>query len=327
LWLSGDHVSDMSDAAGTLWLDVAARDWSDEMLAATGLDRSQMPALIEGTAASGRLRLALTRRWGMKSAPSIAGGGGDNAASACGIGAVRPGDGFISIGTSGVIFVSSDGYRPNTDGAVHTFCHAIPRTWHQMGVILSAGSSFDWLAAATRSRVADLFRDLDSTADGPGDVVFLPYLSGERTPHNDATMRGAFIGLAHGSDRAALSRAVAEGVGFAFRDCLKALAEAGTHLDALTAVGGGSRSAAWLQALADILEVRIDLPEDGDRGAAFGAARLGLIAADGGSVVDVCRPPRIVKSFAPDASRAQNYRQAWRRYRAMYPALKEALAA
>src|SRR5690606_21657250 len=145
LLLTGEAIEDMSDAAGTLWLDVGKRDWSDELLGVTGLERSHMPRLAEGTAPAGELKPDLAARWGMTGPVVVAGGAGDNAAAACGIGAVRPGEGFVSLGTSGVLFVSNERFSPNTEGAVHAFCHDIPNSWHQMGVILSATDSLNWL--------------------------------------------------------------------------------------------------------------------------------------------------------------------------------------
>ncbi len=177
LWLSGDHATDMSDASGTSWLDVANRKWSDELLAATGVSVNNMPKLFEGTEATGTLRAELARRWGMGEGVVIAGGAGDNAASACGIGAVRPGGSFVSLGTSGVLFATTSSFRPNAASAVHTFCHALPRTWHQMGVILSATASLEWLAGITGRSAAELTQNL-GTLIAPGPVRFLPYLVG-----------------------------------------------------------------------------------------------------------------------------------------------------
>ncbi|MGL6211396.1 MAG: xylulokinase, partial [Paracoccaceae bacterium] len=144
LWLTGDHVAEMSDAAGTAWLDTGARDWSDDLLAATGLTRAQMPRLVEGSAVSGTLRAPLAERWGLPKGVVIAGGGGDNAASGVGVGVVKAGDAFVSLGTSGVLFAANDGYQPDPATAVHTFCHALPGTWHQMGVILAATDALNW---------------------------------------------------------------------------------------------------------------------------------------------------------------------------------------
>jgi xylulokinase len=326
LWLSGDCASDMSDSAGTSWLDVAKRDWSEDLLAATHLHRDQMPALHEGTEATGKLRGVLASRWGMAAPPVIAGGAGDNAASACGVGTVAPGAAFVSLGTSGVLFVSNEKFRPNAESAVHAFCHALPATWHQMGVILSAAASLEWLAQIVGTDAAALDAAVERDAKEEREpLFFLPYLSGERTPHNDAAARGAFVGLSHQTDRAALARAVMEGVAFAFADCLAALKAAGTNVERATAVGGGSRSRAWLKIVANVLNVPIDVPAEGDFGGAFGAARLGLIAAEGADPLAVCTPPKVEETVAPDPKAVEGYAAAFRRYRALYPAIRESL--
>lgn len=324
LLLSGEHVEDMSDAAGTLWLDVGKRDWSDELLAATGFTRSHMPRLVEGSAPSAVLKRELARRWGMSENVVIAGGAGDNAASACGIGAIRPGEGFVSLGTSGVLFVSNDRFRLNTEGAVHAFCHAIPDTWHQMGVILSATDSLNWLSHLTGRKQADLSAAAEAGFTGPGEEIFLPYLSGERTPHNNAGARGSFVGLSHLSDASKMAQAVMEGVAFAFRDSQRVLSDAGTKIDRLLAVGGGSKSALWLRLLATNLDMEIAVPEDGDFGGALGAARLGLCAAEGASPQSVMTMPPIRTVIAPDRSLSSAYSDQYARYRALYPAIEEA---
>ncbi len=324
LWLTGTHASDMSDSAGTSWLDVAKRDWADPLLAATHLQRDQMPALFEGTEPTGKLRAVLATRWGMD-APVVAGGGGDNAASACGVGTVAPGAAFVSLGTSGVLFVSNEKFRPNAASAVHAFCHALPNTWHQMGVILSAAASLEWLSEVTGASPGDLAQSVETHAPGEEPLFFLPYLSGERTPHNDTGARGSFVGLSHRTDHAALARAVLEGVAYAFADCLEALKAAGTTVERATAVGGGSRSHTWLTIIANVLNVPIDIPAEGDFGGAFGAARLGLLAAEGGDPIAVCAPPKINELIAPDPAAVETYHARFQRYRALYPAIKEAL--
>lgn len=325
LWLSGDHASDMSDSAGTSWLDVAKRDWSDELLAATHLRRDQMPALYEGTEVTGKLRKVLATRWGMTETPVVAGGAGDNAASACGVGTVAPGAAFVSLGTSGVLFVSNEKFRPNAASAVHAFCHALPNTWHQMGVILSAAACLEWLSNATGQSAAELSKAVANAAPTEERLFFLPYLSGERTPHNDTAARGSFVGLSHQTDRVHLARAVMEGVAFAFADCLAALKAAGTSVERAMAVGGGSRSRAWLQIIADVLDLPIDIPAEGDFGAGLGAARLGLIAAENSDPIAICKPPAVQESVTPDKAAVDQYRSAFERYRALYPAIREAL--
>jgi xylulokinase len=273
LRMTGDYASDMSDSAGTLWLDVAKRQWSDDLLAASDMDRGQMPELYDGSEATGRLTAAVARAWGMPKLPVVAGGGGDNAASACGIGAVVPGSAFLSLGTSGVLFVSNEKFRPNTDNAVHAFCHAVPGTWHQMGVILSAAASLEWLSGLLRVPAPKLTEALGTKLTGPSPAAFLPYLSGERTPVGDAQIRGLMMGLGHESDGKVLTHAALDGVAFAFRDCLEALKVAGSQVDRVTAVGGGSRSELWLRIIATVLGIPIDVPAAGDFGGAFGAAR------------------------------------------------------
>jgi xylulokinase len=323
-WLTGEYISEMSDSAGTSWLDTAARRWSPELLAATGLDQSHMPRLVEGTAPAGTLKRDIAARWGIAGTVTVAGGAGDNAASAIGAGTVKPGSAFVSLGTSGVLFAANASYLPNPASAIHTFCHALPGTWHQMGVILSATDSLNWLAQVTGRNAAALTGELGETLRAPTSASFLPYLSGERTPHNDALIRGAFAGLAHTSDRASLTQAVVEGVAFAFRDNLEALKAAGTALVRATAIGGGSRSAYWLKAIATALGIPIDIPADGDFGAAFGAARLGLIAADGADAVEICTPPATAATIEPDQKLADAFASAYARYRALYPAVKGA---
>lgn len=324
LLMTGDYVEEMSDASGTLWLDVGKRDWSDDLLAVTGLDRTHMPRLVEGSAPSGELKPELARRWGITGQVVVAGGAGDNAAAACGIGAIRPGDGFVSLGTSGVLFVSNDRFRPNTAGAVHAFCHAIPDTWHQMGVILSATDSLNWLSGVTGKKQAELSAAAEQSFKGPGEEIFLPYLSGERTPHNNAGARGSFVGLSHLSDTARLAQAVMEGVAFAFRDSQRVLADAGTSFGRILAVGGGSKSQLWLKLIATNLDTEIAIPEDGDFGGALGAARLGLCAAEGADPAAVMTMPGIKQVIAPDASLRAAYAAQYARYRALYPAIEEA---
>ena len=322
LWLTGEHISEMSDSAGTSWLDTGARKWSPELLAATGLSEKQMPLLVEGTEQAGKLRRELAAAWGISGDVVIAGGAGDNAASACGMGTVGEGHAFVSLGTSGVLFAANASYLPKPESAVHAFCHALPRTWHQMGVILSATDALNWYSHVAGKSAAELAGELGDKLKAPTGVTFLPYLSGERTPHNDAEIRGAFIGLGHESSRAVLTQAVLEGVTFAIRDNLEALKSAGTLVSRVTAIGGGSRSRYWLQSIATSLGVPVDIPADGDFGAAFGAARLGLIAATGADPLAVCTAPKTEETVEPVAALSDAYEVAYGRYRAAYPALK-----
>ena len=321
LWLTGDHVAEMSDAAGTAWLDTGARDWSDDLLAATGLSRAEMPRLVEGSAVSGHLRDALAARWGLPGAVVVAGGGGDNAASGVGVGVVRAGEAFVSLGTSGVLFAANDGYQPDPATAVHTFCHALPGTWHQMGVILAATDALNWYARLVGADAATLTGELGAL-QAPGKTCFLPYLGGERTPLNSASVRGGFTGLEHATDRQAATRAVLEGVTFAIRDCHDALAATGTRIDHLLAVGGGSKSDYWLAAIATALDVPVSVPVAGDFGGAFGAARLALMAATGAGA-EVATLPKISRVVMPDPALTAAFDTGHARFRAAQTALKD----
>ena len=322
LRLTGEALEDMSDASGTLWLDPARRDWSDAALAASGLARGQMPGLVEGSAPAGRLLPMLCERRGLRAAPVFAGGAGDNAATAIGLGAVRPGDAFLSLGTSGVLWVTTGRFAPNPASAVHAFAHAIPGTWHQMGVMLSAASCLAWWAGVVDRAPGDLLAELGDDPT-PGRLLFLPYLTGERTPANDPALRAVFAGLGAETTRAEMTRAVLEGVGHAVVDNRDALAAAGTEIDEIDLVGGGSRSRLWAQILADQLGISVHRVEEGEVGAAFGAARLARLAARGEPVDTVCRRPRRLESFHPDAARAALHYEARARWRRLAPFAKE----
>lgn len=323
LLLTGEHAEDMSDAAGTLWLDVAKRDWSDAALAATGLTRDHMPRLVEGSAPAGRLRPELQKRWNMTTAPAIAGSAGDNAAGAISLGAVNAGDAFVSLGTSGVLWATTAGFAPNPAEAVHAFCHCLPQTWHQMGVILSAASCFAWLAETLGTPEAQLLAGMAETPVRPSDVLFLPYLSGERTPHNDARIRGAFIGLSHETDRAVLVQSVMEGVAFALKDCLNALKAAGTKISSADVIGGGARSPLWRAIIANVLDLPLAEVTGAEVSGAFGAARLGRLAATGEAPADVCHKAPRGKTIQPDPILRDGYAASYSRYRKLYPHLKE----
>jgi len=304
LRLTGDYVTDASDAAGTLWLDVSKREWSDAMLAATGLDRSHMPRVVEGTQPAGRLRRELADRWGMDTVP-VAGGGGDNAAGAVGVGIVRHGQAMLSLGTSGVCFAVSDGFRSSPEQAVHSFCHALPDTWHLMSVMLNAASCLDVTARLTGfTDVPALLAEAEAQGLRKHGPMFLPYLTGERTPHNDAHVRGSFTHLGPDTERADLANATLEGVGLGLLDGLLAMESTGLVADEITVIGGGSRSAYWTQMLADILGKRLVLRAGGEVGPALGAARLARMAVEPGASIDeVCPMPAITAVREPDAAR------------------------
>jgi len=300
LRLTGEAASDMSDASGTGWLNVADRDWSEPMLAATGLNRGHMPRLVEGTEGSGRLRSEAAQQ--LQIPPVVvAGGGGDNAATAVGMGVVMPGQAFLSLGTSGVLFVVTDRFRPNPDKAAHAFCHCLPHRWHQMSVMLSAASALDWVAQLTGE--SDLPR-LVGAAQAKGlhrnAPYFLPYLSGERTPHNDPHARGVFFGLTSATTRDDLVLAVLEGVAFAFADGLDVLLEKGGYIGEIAVSGGGARLPYWGQIIAAALNRSLTYRAGSEVAAAVGAARLGRIAVTDETPQDICAAPPIAHVIEPD---------------------------
>lgn len=324
LMLTGEAVSDMSDAAGTLWLDVGKRDWSDTMLTATGLTRAHMPRLVEGSDVSAFVLPALCQRWGLPDRLPVAGGAGDNAASAVGMGLVRPGEGFVSLGTSGVVFVSGAAFQPNPARALHAFCHALPDRWHVMSVMLSAASAVTWatrtLGLGSEAELLAAAASLDDSelAHAP---LFLPYLSGERSPHNDPLATGAWLGLRASHRREHLAYAVAEGVGFGLLDGLQTIPAMTPALQTLSLVGGGSRSAWWAQLLADTFGLSLTVHQDSDSGGALGAARLAWLA-DGADLDTVCITPPIRQRFTPQAQRGSLLRERHGRFAALFPALQ-----
>ncbi|TLU66715.1 xylulokinase [Thalassotalea litorea] len=321
--MTGDYASDMSDSAGTLWLDVGKRSWSDEMLQACGLTQSHMPKLFEGNQPTGTLSAEIAKAWGMAEVP-VAAGGGDNAAGAAGIGVINPGDAFLSLGTSGVYFVANETYKPNPDGALHTFCHCIDNTWHQMSVILSAASCLSWVIKLTGADNETSFLEEISALNfsEPGQVMFLPYLTGERTPHNDPDAKGVFIGLTQSTDRAELGRAVLEGVAFAFADGQKSLLDAGTPINQVSVIGGGSKSPLWGKILASVLNQTLIYRNGGDVGPAFGAANLARLAVSNETAASVCTSGEIIQTIGPDAVMSEFYAKQWQTYQQLYRSLK-----
>ena len=236
-WLTGVITTEVSDASGSSWLDVGKREWSADLIEEGGLRLEQLPPVVEGSNVVGRVKADIAKEFGLPSEVSVVAGGADNACAACGIGALHEGEGFVSLGTSGVILIGKDSYAPEPASAVHTFCHAVSDKWYQMGVILAATDCLEWLAANLSSSAAELDAKLPPMASGPSPLMFLPYLSGERTPHNDADIRGAFVGLARGTKNEDLTQAVMEGVSFALRDCLEALRGTGSNPSSLNRSG------------------------------------------------------------------------------------------
>ena len=311
LRLTGEYATDMSDAAGMLWLDMARRDWNDDLLAATGLCRQQMPTLYEGPEIAGKLRADIARRFGLRTIPVMA-GAGDNAAGAIGMGVVQPGQAMLSLGTSGVFFVATNGFRANPAQGVHSFCHALPHTWHLMSVMLSAASCLDHTQRLTgQVDVQSLLTAAEQRGFADNAPYYLPYLNGERTPHNNPAAKAVFFGIDSGTESADLANATLEGVGQGLLDGIEAVEASGVVANEIVLVGGGSRSDYWAQMLANIINRPLVRREGGDFGPALGAARLARLGLDGGSIRESCPIPVSLGEFLPD--HVQHERHALRR--------------
>ncbi|WP_299726924.1 xylulokinase [uncultured Tateyamaria sp.] len=321
-WLTGRYATEMSDAAGTAWLDVGARAWSDELLALGGMSAAQMPDLLEGSDVVGEVQSARAGL-GLPATCKVIAGGADNAVAACGVGALGEGQGFVSLGTSGVVLSGRDTYAPLPASAVHTFCHAVPGRWYQMGVVLAATDSLNWLSRITGQSAQTLAAGAGEALQAPGPAKFYPYLSGERTPHNDAHVRAGFTGLDVATETADLTRAVMAGVSFALRDSFEALKATGAQLDTALAIGGGSRSDHWCAMLATTLNIPLERPAEGAFGAALGAARLAICGVTGAEPASIMTKPPIADIIHPQPDLVAAYDDAYRGFAAAYPTLKD----
>ncbi len=323
LKLTGAKVAEMSDGAGMLLMDVAKRRWSQAMLAACGIDESYLGRLIEGSEVSGEVTAAAAEELGVPVGTPVVGGAGDQAAGAVGAGCVKPGQTTIALGTSGVVFTTTKGYSPEKDGRLHTFCHALPKTWHQMGVMLSAAGSLQWYrdTCAPGAEFGALCAEAASAPIGAEGLMFLPYLTGERTPLCDPRARGGFIGLTRRHTRAHLTRAVLEGISLGLAESLRLIRAAGTTVREATVTGGGTRSPEWMQILADVCDARVMLRAGADAGPALGGARLALIGCCGIPRDRACAPGPIERTFTPRRQAVAAYRESAVAFRGLYPAL------
>lgn len=322
LLMTGEYASDMSDASGTMWLDVGKRDWNISLLNACGLDIENMPKLFEGNQITGYLRPTLAEQWKMKSVPIVA-GGGDNAAGAIGIGLYQTGQAMLSLGTSGVYFVVSDKFHANPQKAVHSFCHALPNRWHLMSVILSAASSVDWAAKSLGVKdVPTLFQQVEANQTA-SDAIFLPYLSGERTPHNDPYAKGVFWGLSHNDNQVTMAKAVIEGVSFALAEGIDVLHATGVKAENIALIGGGAKSTYWRQLLADISGKTFEYRTGGDVGPALGAAKLAQIALNPNQdIAEFCQPLPLEQAYQPNPARYAEYQEKRQKFAEIYQRLK-----
>ena len=324
LRLTGEHALDRADGSGTILFDLAARDWSPEILDALAIEPRWLPPTFEGPMVTGTITEGAASATGLRAGIPVVAGGGDQAAAAVGVGSVVPGVSSLSLGTSGVLFTTTEGPAIESEGRLHAFCHAVPDRWHLMGVMLSAAGSLRWYRDALAPGVAfeELVEEAAEVPPGSDGLLFLPYLTGERTPYPDPLARGAFVGLTVHHGRAHLTRAVLEGVAFGMRDSLELMRAAGIQPpDQIRATGGGSRSALWRRILADVLGASIVTTPSAE-GAAQGAATLAAVGAGWfDTVQDACRALVRIGETTPPSETGGAYTNAYARYRELYPAL------
>ena len=326
LRLTGEYAMDKADGAGTVLFDLKSRDWSRPLLDLLNIDGAWMPRTFEGPEFTGEVSTQAAALTGLRTGTPVVAGGGDQAAQAVGVGAVEPGIVALTVGTSGVVFATTPSALIEPEGRLHSFCHAVPGLWHLMGVMLSAAGSLQWYRDTLAGNLSfdDLLREAESAPAGSDGLQFLPYLSGERTPHADPFARGAFVGLTVRHSRAHMTRALLEGVSFGLRDIFALVQNAGLgEITQIRASGGGVRSVLWRQILASALETEL-VTVNTTEGAAYGAALLaGVGAGAWADVRSACRATlKITGRIAPESSQVEAYRLSYPVFRQLYPALK-----
>lgn len=322
--LTGTVATDYSDAAGTWLLDERQRTWSKKAIEAVGLRQDQLPPLRESTSFAGTLTERSASLLGLSPATPVAVGGGDTPVGAVGLGAIHPGDCVLSLGTSAHIFTTTDRYRPAVKTMLHSFCHALPERWYQMAAMLNGASCLAWFASLTSTSIDELVSRVDICYSGPGDLLFLPYLSGERTPHNDPRARGVFFGLSPATEKTALCQAVLEGVAFSLADGVQCLKQSGIDIAGVALAGGGARSRIWARIIASVLGIPVTRYAGNEVGPALGAARLAMIAAGLGDIREICHTPPIEEVVAPDHRFLPIYQERHRHFQRLYTKLRSA---
>ncbi len=323
LRLTGEHATDPVDAAGTLWLDQARRAWSPEILAASGMREAQLPRVVEGSEPAGAVLPAIAAELGLRAGIPVAAGAGDAAAGAIGIGAIQDGDAFVSLGTSAQYFVSTAAYRPYPERLIQAYCHGLPGRWYQCAALLNGASCLGWAASLLgEPDIPALVARVEARWAGPSRVLFLPYLAGERTPHDDPHARGVLFGLEPDTDGIEVAQAVMEGVAFSLAEAQDCLSAAGTEVAALAAIGGGARSPFWMRILATVLDRPVTLYAGAAKGPAFGAARLARLAVTGEPADTVCGKPEVAQVLEPERPLVAAYFERGRRFRHLYQALR-----
>jgi len=318
---SGEFATDTSDASGTMWLNTKKRSWSIDALEISGISSQQLPELFEGNQITGKISKSSSEKLGIPMIPIVA-GAGDQAAGAIGSSVITPDDASLVLGTSGVIFLVTDGFLPNLKQGIHAFCHAVPQTWHQMAVILSAASAIDWCAnlvgyesPAKAYEAAEKKRDSEN-------IMFLPYLSGERTPHNNPHASAALFGLKSNTNRASIIHAALEGVAFALSDGYKALVEGGGKCNTISVIGGGSQSIYWGKIIANCLNRTLVYRDGSETGPAKGAAILAQSGVTGKDLESLCQPSSIIEVIEPEKNYTELYHAKMKKWRSLYQETK-----
>ena len=323
-YLTGEFFSDMSDASGTLWMDIMNRQWSEQLLEISKLNINHMPKLVEGNQEAGMLSSKLKEKFNFNKNVIVVGGAGDNAASAAGLGVVEENQSFISLGTSGVFFTPTSNFLMNTKDAVHSFCHCLPNKWHLMSVMLSASNCLDWICALTGNNIADALKNIENYSSNLENIFnapyFLPYLSGERTPHNDPHARGSFHYLKTTTDKSAMQYAVLEGISFGIFDGFNSIQSVNQKFDDIFVVGGGSKSSYWLNLLSSILNRKLSICEQSEFGAALGVARLAMFSDKQVENKDsIIKKINIKESFQPSEKNISSLEKRYLIWKELYP--------
>ena len=326
--LTGEFFSEMSDASGTLWMDIKNRQWSEKLLSASFLTKENMPLLVEGNEEAGILKNSLKSKFKFNNNVIIVGGAGDNAASAIGLGVIEENQSFISLGTSGVFFTPTSNFLSNTDDAVHSFCHCLPNKWHLMSVMLSASNCLDWVCLITGNSIDQALINVNNFGENINDIsnapYFLPYMSGERTPHNDPHVRGSFHSLKTTTNQAALQYAVLEGISFGILDGINSIRAVYSNFDNIFIVGGGSQSSSWIELLSSITNRKLSVCDQSEFGAALGVARLAMYVdkniAEKNSII---KKINIKESFQPNVDKIDILKKRYEAWKNIYSTNKK----
>ena len=326
-YLTGDFYSEMSDASGTLWMDIKNRCWSDKLLEASFLSQKNMPKLVEGNQEAGIIKSSIKGKFKFNHNVIIVGGAGDNAASAAGMGIISEKQSFISLGTSGIFFNPTNKFLSNTKDAVHSFCHCLPNKWHLMSVMLSASNCLDWVCTITGSTIdngiknAEIYFEDNNILNAP---YFLPYMSGERTPHNDPHVRGSFHYLKTSSKQAALQYSVLEGICFGILDGVNAIKSINENYKDIFVVGGGSQSSFWIKFLSSVINKKLSVCDQSEFGAALGVARLSMFVDKNiYNKENIIKQIKVKKSFNPNIEKIEILKKRYQIWKNIYSSNKK----